>query len=119
MDEHRRDERKRLMAFTPVYDARTKTVLGYLGDLSLQGAMVIGETSMEVNTQIMLEIDFPSTLEFPARRVRIPARVAWSRREEQTQYFNTGVEFQRIDDLYKPYVQAILETYQFRRETRA
>jgi hypothetical protein len=117
MDEHRKDERKRLMAFTPVYDSQRKTVLGYLGDLSMQGAMLIGEQPMEVNTQITLEIDFPSTPEFPARHVRIPARVAWCKQEENTQYFNTGFEFLKIDQMYKAFIEAILERYQFRRET--
>ncbi|HSB00979.1 MAG TPA: PilZ domain-containing protein [Anaerolineales bacterium] len=117
MDEHRKSERKKLMAFTPVYNSYKTTLLGYLGDLSMKGAMLVGEKPMEINTQITLVIDFPETPEFTARQVRIPARVAWCRQEENTQYFNTGVEFQKIDQLYKPFIEAILERYQFHNET--
>lgn len=118
MDEHRRkNERKHLIAFTPVYDSHTKLVLGYLGDLSLQGAMVIGEKPMDVDTQITLEIDFPSAREFSARRVKIPARAAWCRQEQNSQYFNTGFEFLKVNPMYIPYLEAILERYQFQRET--
>ncbi len=117
MDEHRKSERKSLLAFTPVYNKTT--LLGYLGDLSLRGAMVIGEKPLEVNTQITLVIDFQETPEFPARRVRIPARVAWCKREESTAYFNTGFEFQKIDQLYKPFIEATLARYQFKREMSA
>ena len=117
MDEHRKSDRKRLIAFTPVYNKTT--LLGYLGDLSMEGAMVIGEKPVEIDTQITLVIDFPETPDFPARRVRIPARVAWCRQEKKTQYFNTGFEFQKIDQLYKPFIEAILERYQFKRESPA
>jgi hypothetical protein len=113
MSEHRKSERKRLMAFTPVYNSYKTILLGYLGDLSMEGAMLIGEKPMEINTQITLVIDFPETPEFTARQVRIPARVAWCRGEENAQYFNTGLEFQSIDPLYKPFIEAILERYQF------
>jgi hypothetical protein len=117
MDEHRKSERKSLLAFTPVYNSHKTILLGYLGDLSLQGALLIGERPMEINTHITLVIDFPEIPEFPARQVRILARVAWCKREENTPYFNTGVEFQRIDELYKPFIEAILMRYQFQRET--
>ncbi len=117
MDEHRKSERKKLLTFTPVYNSSKTSLLGYLGDLSLQGAMLIGEKPMEINTQITLVIEFPQTIEFPARRVRIPARVAWCKREEKTQYYNTGFEFLKVDQLYKPFIEAILERYQFQRVT--
>ena len=116
MNEHRKSERKKMIAFTPVYDSHKTTLLGYLGDLSMQGAMLIGEKPLEIDTQITLVIAFPETAEFPARQVRIPSRVAWRRQEENTPYINTGVEFQRIDEMYKPFMQAILERYQFHRE---
>ena len=119
MDENRKNDRKRLIAFTPVYDSRTKAVLGYLGDLSMQGARLIGEKPMEADTQITLEIDFPSTPEFSARRVKIPARVAWCKPEENPQYFNTGFEFLKVNPMYKTFLEAILERYQFQRETPA
>ncbi len=105
------------MAFTPVYDSHQNVLLGYIGDLSMEGVMVIGERNIETNQQITLILDLPSTPEFPARRVRIPARVAWCRQEEDTQYLNTGFEFQRIDPQYKEYIETILVSYQFRRPT--
>jgi hypothetical protein len=117
MDEHRRSARRKLAAFTPVYNSSKSVLLGYLGDLSLEGAMLIGEKPMEIDTEITLIIDFPQTPEFSARQLRTLARVAWCRREENTQYFHTGVEFQKLDPMYKPFLEAILERYQFHRET--
>jgi hypothetical protein len=61
MNEKRKDERKKLIAFTPVYDSQHKVLLGYLGDLSREGALLVGETPMEINAQMTLMIDFPHT----------------------------------------------------------
>lgn len=118
MEEHRKNERKKLSAFTPVFDSQHKIPLGYLADLSREGAMLIGEIPMEVNTQTTLMIDFPATPEFPARRVIIPARVAWCRQEKNSLYYNAGFEFEVIDEQNKTVIEAILERYQFRREMR-
>ncbi len=118
MNEKRKSERRKLIAFTPVYDSR-QNILGYLGDLTMEGARLIGEKHMEMNTRITLVIDFPATAELSARRVTIPARVIWCNEEENRQYFNTGFEFQSISQQNKEFISAILERYQFRRPTRA
>ncbi|HET9911741.1 MAG TPA: PilZ domain-containing protein [Anaerolineales bacterium] len=115
MNEKRKNERSKLIAFTPVYDSLHKILLGYLGDLSKEGALLIGETPMEINTQITLMIDFPATPEFPARRLIIPVRVAWCRHEKSAQYYNTGFEFREINEQNKTIIDSILQRYQFRR----
>ena len=70
MNNHRKESRKKLMAFTPVYDLLHKTLLGYVGDLTLQGVMVIGEKFIEVDKQLTLGIEFPASQpDLPAMRV--------------------------------------------------
>lgn len=113
MSDHRKEDRKKIMAFTPVYDLDRK-LLGYMGDLTLRGALVIGEKPLEINKQTTLIIDFPETAEFPARRVKIPARVAWSKREPGVQYYDSGVEFQDISRENRMILESILERYQYR-----
>ena len=43
MSDKRKEERKSLMTFTPVYGLHPKTLLGYAEDLTVHGAMVVGE----------------------------------------------------------------------------
>jgi hypothetical protein len=119
MDEQRKNDRKKLIEFTPVYDCQRNIFLGYLGDLSMQGAMLIGKKPLEASQQIVLAIGFPSTPEFPARRAIILARVAWCRPENNPQYFNTGFEFRDMDEENTTAIQAILERYRFRYKTLA
>lgn len=119
MDEHRKNERKKLIAFTPVYDCHLNTLLGYLGDLSMQGAMLVSKKPLEIDKQVMLAIGFPETPQFPARRAIIPARVAWCRQEKNLQYFDTGFEFQEFDQENKTAVKALLDRYHFQYKTQA
>ena len=115
MGNHRKEERKKIMSFTPVYDLDKNTLLGYIGDLTLQGALVIGEKPVEVKEQTAFAIDFPETPDFPARRMKILARVAWSRHESDAQYYDTGIEFQDLSEQNKEMLEAILARYQYRR----
>ncbi len=117
MEEQRKNARKKLIAFTPVYECQRNVLLGYLGDLSLQGAMLIGKKPLEINKQIVLAIGFPETPQFPARQATIPARVAWCRQEQNPQYFNIGLEFLEIDQENKAAIKAILDRYRFRYKT--
>jgi hypothetical protein len=115
MNDHRKESRKKLMAFTPVYNLLHKTLLGYVGDLTLQGVMVIGEKSVEINKHFTLGIEFPENLpESPAVRVVIPARAAWCRPDDSPQYFNIGFEFIEVSPATAREIEAILERYQFR-----
>jgi len=43
MQERRKEPRKPLMAYSQVFDLYGGRLLGYLGDLTMKGAMVIGD----------------------------------------------------------------------------
>ena len=60
--ERRKEPRKKLMAFTPVYDRSKGILLGYIQDLTLQGVLVIGEKKLEENTQVSLSFELPGGL---------------------------------------------------------
>jgi len=115
MTTKRIEPRKKLMAFTPVYELRHKTLLGYVGDLTLNGAMVIGEKPVEVDRHFILGIEFPeSPLTMTAARIVIPSRVAWCRQDDSPQTFNIGFEFGEVSDENAAVIKAIMERYQFR-----
>ncbi len=115
MDNRRKEERKKLMAFTLVRDARQGAILGYLGDLTLQGAMIIGEHVLETGMELTLSIDLPGELEgIVARKMTIPARVARCIPDETPGSIKVGVEFTEITPENKRLIQALLERYHFR-----
>ena len=115
MSDRRQETRKRFTAFTPVYDLYPRTLLGYLGDLNLRGALVIGKNLTTINKETALEIIFPGELaEITVVPVTIPARIAWCRLDEQSQTYNIGVEFTELTPLHQDLIQQILERYHFR-----
>ncbi len=113
--ERRKESRKKLMAFTPVYDQGKGILLGYIRDLTLKGVLVISEKILDVNTQTTLAIELPGGLpEITATRMTIPARVARCEEDESTQTYKIGFEFTDVKPEHLKIVQALLERYHFR-----
>src|SRR5690349_10548275 len=115
MSERRQETRKRFTAFTPVYDLYPRTLLGYLGDLNLRGALIVGKNLTTINKETVLEFIFPGELaDITVVPVTIPARIAWCRLDEKGQGYHIGVEFTELTPLHRELFQQILERYHFR-----
>ncbi|MBC7878599.1 MAG: PilZ domain-containing protein [Anaerolineales bacterium] len=115
MDNKRKVSRKKLIAFTPVYDLLHKTLLGYIGDLTPQGVMVIGQKQWEINKHFTLGIEFPSDeAQDHTLKIVTSARVAWCKPDETPQYFNIGFEFLDVSPEKLKIIDAVLTRYQFR-----
>ena len=115
ISERRKETRRRLATFTPVYDLRPRVLLGYLGDLTLRGALVIGTNLTTINKETALEIKFPGELTGErAILLILPARIAWCRPDENPKYFNIGVEFTEVTPEQEELLQQILARYHFR-----
>ena len=115
MNNQRKESRKKLVAFTPVYELLHKTLIGYVGDLTPQGVMVIGEKPVDIDKHLTLGIEFPDD-ESKAHTLKIvlSARVAWCRQDDTPHYFNIGFEFLDLSPENAKVVDAILTRYQFR-----
>lgn len=115
MSDRRKEPRRKLMAFTPVYDLKPRMLLGYLGDLTLHGALVIGAKSVTVGRETQVEIDFPSDLpDVATMPVTIPVRIAWCHQDESPNYFNIGLEFIELIPDHAELFQEVLGRYHFR-----
>jgi hypothetical protein len=119
MQERRKIQRKNLMAYTQVFDLAGGTLIGYLGDLHSQGAMVIGEKLITVNTELTLAIELPILPNVSIPRISIPARVAWSQQDISPEFFNIGFEFKEVTPKQATIIESIMQNYEFRRVTPA
>ena len=104
------------MAYTQVFDLNGGHLLGYLGDLNLHGAMVIGEKTIVENTELTLAIELPELPNVKMQRITIPVRVAWCQQDISPEYFNVGFEFKEVTPKQKPVIEEIMEKYEFRRD---
>ena len=117
MENQRKETRRNLQAFTPVYILHPRTLLGYIEDLTIRGTMVIGEKSMEAGKQLTLSIEFLGALDGMMQpRVVIPARVAWCKQEKSPRYYSTGLEFLELKPDDEKIIRAILRRFKYRRE---
>ena len=113
--ERRKESRKKLMAFTSVYDQDKGALLGYIRDLTLQGVLVISEKKLDADKQITLSIELPGGLpEITTTRMKIPARVARCMEDEGSQTYQIGFEFTDATPENLRIIQALLERYHFR-----
>ena len=116
MQDRRKLPRKDLMSYSQVFDLNQGKLIGYLGDLNLIGAMVIGDEPLKVDENLTISIQLPELPEINATRLTLPVRVVRCHQDLSPEYFNIGVEFVIITDKQKHIVEAVLENYEFRRQ---
>ena len=68
--------RKYLIIYSRVFDQTLGKLLGYLSDLSEQGAMIIAEEPLDAGSLLPLRFDLPDPKIFHAHNLIITARVA-------------------------------------------
>jgi hypothetical protein len=115
MQERRRQPRKNLMSYSQVFDLDEGRLIGYLGDLNLSGAMVIGEQPMEIDSELAISIQLPELPKINAPSMALPVRVAWCHKDLSPEFLNIGLEFKLVTDEQKNIIEAVMENYEFRR----
>jgi Tfp pilus assembly protein PilZ len=103
------------MSYSQVYDLTQGKLIGYLGDLNLMGAMVIGDERLNVADKMTISIQLPELPKVNATRLVVPVRVVWCHPDLSPEYFNIGLEFELVTDEQKKIIEAVIENYEFRR----
>lgn len=117
MQERRRQPRKDLMSYSQVYDLSDGRLIGYLGDINLLGAMVISDHPIDENKTLSISIELPELPNIREPNMLVSVRVAWCRQDVSPDYYNLGLEFSSITDKQREIVQAVMDNYEFRRQT--
>ena len=119
MSERRRMSRKYLVIYSRVFDRKNGKVLGYLSDLTLEGAMIIGEQALEKGVHLTLRVDLPDVAAFNQRHFDVEAEAMWSKPDVDPSFFNTGFHFIGTTDEQRAVLTHMIEMYEFRRDTDA
>ena len=116
MQDRRKLPRKDLMSYSQVFDLGQGRLIGYLGDLTLIGAMVIGDEPLAEGEKLTISIQLPELPKISATRLTLPVRVVRCQQDLSPEYFNIGLEFEQVTDEQKRIIEAVLENYEFRRQ---
>ncbi len=117
MQERRKQPRKDLMSYSQVFELYQGKLIGYLGDITFLGAMVIGNEPFEVGSEMNISIQLPELPNVTATRMALPVRVVYCQRDISPEYYNIGLEFSLVLDQQKKIIEAIVENYEFRRQS--
>lgn len=117
MQERRKQPRTDLMSYSQVFDLYNGKLIGYLGDLNQLGAMVIGDEALTVNDRLTISIQLPELPDVKSSRMVLPVRVAYCQKDVSPEYFNIGLEFEIVTDTQKRVIDAILQNYEFKRQS--
>ena len=116
MDERRQLERKYLIVYSRVFERNLGKMLGYLGDLSLSGAMIISEHPQTINSVLSLRFDLPDLQLFSVGELDIAARVAHCDPDINPAFYNIGFEFLEPTPKQQEIIEKMMDAYEFRRE---
>ena len=116
MEERRKLPRKYLMAFSSVFESKSRVLLGYLSDLTLGGLMIISKVPLDDEKNIVLYIELPNTPQFPQESLEISARAAWCEADIDPRLYNIGFQFIELNEEDKAIIKEMIEIYEFRRD---
>ena len=116
MQDRRKLPRKDLMSYSQVFDLSRGKLIGYLGDLTSIGAMVIGDEPLKVEEKLTISIQLPELPKINASRLTLPVRVVRCHQDISPEDFNIGVEFDQVTEEQKKIIEAVLDNYEFRRQ---
>ena len=116
MDERRKLDRKYLIVYSRVFERNLGKMLGYLGDLSLSGAMIISEQAQTVDSVLPLRFDLPDLQLFSIGQLDITARIAHCEPDINPAFYNIGFEFLDVTPEQKGIIEKMMDAYEFRRE---
>jgi len=101
------------MIFTTVHNHNKDILLGFLGDLTTRGALIIGEKPLERGQDITIRIEFQEMSGLHEESLIIPSHIAWCKDQEDGIYFHTGVEFKEITPHVQGVIESALKAYNF------
>ncbi len=90
--ERRRRQRRHLIFYLRVYDRENGGVLGFLGDISLDGAMLVSEEPIPVGRAYQLEIVWQDE-NGRKRRIAFRAVSRWCNNDVNPNFYDTGFQF--------------------------
>jgi len=87
--------------------------LGYLLNITPDGAMILSEKPLEVDWEVVLHIELPEGLS-ELRELVIPARSRWCQPDINPEFYDTGFVFLTTTEEYTEIILKLVEEYGFR-----
>ncbi len=108
--DRRKLKRQHIMFYSRVFDRKTGAFLGYLGNLTPDGMMLICDTAIDVGVTFSLRIDLPEYL-YQINVLNLMGGSVWCDRDIDPNFYNIGFELQAVSDAQQKIISQINDDY--------
>jgi len=112
MSTDRRIERHQLPYFLRVFNRFTDKPMGYLGNVSDDGLMLISQLPLLVNADFELQLKIPGPND-SLQLIDLNARCLWSREEATPGYYDSGFILRESPESYRKLTEALQHYFSF------
>lgn len=108
----RRIERHQLSFFLKVFNRLTDKPIGYLGNVSEDGLMLISQLPMMVDATFELRVKIPMA-DGDFRAIDLTATCLWSHEDVNPQHYDSGFRVDSAPDEYGQLITALWHYFRF------
>lgn len=108
----RRIERHQLPCFLQVFNRLTDKPIGFLGNVSENGLMLISQLPMMVNADFELRLKIPNA-DGTFHAIDLTATCLWSREDINPQHYDSGFNVLQAPDEYGRLIRLLLHYFSF------
>ena len=113
MQERRKFKRRYLMYYSRIFDKTKGSVLGYIVDLTPEGAMILSEQPVDVGQRFDFRMDLPEGI---ANKdfLDFQAESRWCSRDIDPNFWDTGLYLFNITEEDRSIIDKMIQEYGFR-----
>jgi len=108
MKEKRKQPRRQADEFLIVCDSQTAAFIGQVANMTEQGAMLLSEKPIQLNTTVECKMTLPKSTD-GKDYVSFEAESKWCTHDEKTGMYRTGYEFQKMTPDDHAIIQELLK----------
>jgi hypothetical protein len=113
MVERRKLKRRHILFYSRIFDRKTGKLLGYLGNITTEGVMVISEESIRTNESYKLRMDLPEYI-YQKPVLNFRGCSLWCETDVDPNFYNIGFRFTNITQEDQDIITNFVIDYGFR-----
>ncbi len=112
MENKRKLKRRHLFFYLRIFNRKDGELIGYLGDITPQGIMLISEKPVETNRFFKLWMDLPGSS--TVRRLEFEAKSIWCQPDMNPDFYDTGIQLLDMSKRDMAMIEDLISDYGFR-----
>ena len=113
MKERRKIPRRYIMFYSRIFDRKTGKLVGYLSDITREGAMIISDEPIEAENNYIFRMDLPDYV-FGRGYLNLDVHCVWSRPDVNPDFYLAGFRLMEIEEVDGKVIDQINKEYGLR-----